>query len=174
MRAVAVRRWRPLRASGTASTVGSIGSAVALGLVLALTGCGVPAPSPTAPPRKTSGATPAPVPDVLPTLDPTGSAPANLDYFDYVNNRTITAARIPSAQQFVDGLAAAGFPRSQMQMTADKTTVNLTPGSIQFSVLINGGCLIGQFGQDVGGYHSTVAPVLSTGRCLIGDTAPIR
>ena len=77
-------------------------------------------------------------------------------------------------QQFVDGLAAAGFAKADMQMTADRTTVNLTPGSVQFSVLINGGCLIGQFGEDIGGYHSMVAPVLRTGKCLIGDTVPIQ
>jgi len=107
-------------------------------------------------------------------LDPKGTAKKNLGFFDFVNNRTLAGNSNPSAQQFVDGLAAAGFPKSQMQMTADKTTVNLTPGSVQFSVLINGGCLIGQFGADIGGYHSTVAPALSTGKCLIGDTVPVQ
>ncbi|MGA0566219.1 DUF6993 domain-containing protein [Rathayibacter sp. KR2-224] len=111
---------------------------------------------------------------MLPTFAPKGTAKENLGYFDYVNNHTIASNKNPSAQQFVDALAAAGFSKANMQMTADTTTVNLTPGSVQFSVLINGGCLIGQFGQDIGGYHSVVAPVLATGKCLIGDTVPIR
>lgn len=143
-------------------------------IAVGLAGCTSPAPSPTATASKSATPTTAPVPDVLPTLDPTGSAQKNLDFFDYVNNRTIASAQNPSAQQFVDGLAAAGFSKSAMQMTADKTTIDLTPGSIQFSVRIGRGCLIGQFGQDIGGYHSMVAPVLSTGKCLIGETVPVR
>ncbi|NNC10864.1 hypothetical protein HII28_03080 [Planctomonas sp. JC2975] len=156
---------------------GVMGMAVAAALVAVLAGCTAPSENPAT--ASTTG-TPSPtatksgVPDVLPTLDPKASATKNLDFFDYVNNRTIAGNQNPSAQQFVDALAAAGFAKSDMQMTADKTTVNLAPGSVQFSVLINGGCLIGQFGTDIGGYHSVVAPALSTGKCLIGDTVPIQ
>ena len=146
---------------------------IALLVAAILSGCSAPAPAPSQKPTSSSH-TAAPVPQVLPTLDPKGTAKKNLDYFDFVNNRTLAGNGNPTAQQFVDGLVAAGFSKSDMQMTADKTTVNLTPGSVQFSVLINGGCLIGQFGGDIGGYHSTVAPVLATGKCLIGDTVPIR
>lgn len=142
-------------------------------LVLALAACSSPAPSPSTT-ATTASKTPAPVPSVVPTVDPKGSAKDNLGYFDYVNRRTIAANPTPTGQQFVDALAAAGFSKSDMQVTADKTTVNLQPGSLQFSVLINGGCLIGQFGTDIGGYHSEVASVLATGKCLIGDTVPIQ
>jgi hypothetical protein len=60
-----------------------------------------------------------------------------------------------------------------MQVSADKTTVDLKPGSIQFSVKMGDRCLIGQFGTEIGGYHSQVADPISTGACLIGDTVPI-
>lgn len=162
-----------VRRRSRAATV--IASAAALVFAALLAGCSAAAPTPTERTASSSAtSTPAPVPSVLPTLNPKGTAKENLGFFDFVNNRTLAGNSNPSAQQFVDGLAAAGFPKSQMQMTADKTTVNLTPGSVQFSVLINGGCLIGQFGTDIGGYHSTVAPVLSTGKCLIGDTVPVQ
>lgn len=158
-------RHRVLTVVGAASVASAL-------VVVALTGCSEPAPKPVRSPSS-SATTAPPVPSVLPTLSPKGTAKQNLDYFDYINNRTITADGNPVAQQFVDGLAAAGFSKADMQMTADKTTVNLTPGSVQFSVRMKGGCLIGQFGADIGGYHSMVAPVLATGKCLIGDTVPI-
>ncbi|GAB3389069.1 hypothetical protein GCM10027568_10830 [Humibacter soli] len=152
-----------------------LSAVVAPVLALGLAACSSAAPTPTstAKPSVTSSA-PAPVPSVVPTVNPKGSAKENLGYFDYVNRRTIAANPSPTGQQFVDGLAAAGFSKADMQVTADRTTVNLQPGSLQFSVLINGGCMIGQFGTDIGGYHSEVAPVLGTGKCLIGDTVPIQ
>ena len=151
--------------------------ALGVGIVMALAGCTAAPPPPTRTPADSTpsaSSTPTATPGALPTMNPKGTAKQNLAFFDYVNTRTIAADTNPTPQQFVDGLAAAGFAKADMQMTADRTTVNLTPGSVQFSVLINGGCLIGQFGADIGGYHSTVAPVLSTGKCLIGDTVPIQ
>lgn len=149
--------------------------ALGVGLVMALAGCTAapPPPTPTAS-TPSASSTPTTTSGALPTMNPMGTAKQNLAFFDYVNTRTIAADTNPTPQQFVDGLAAAGFAKADMQMTADRTTVNLTPGSVQFSVLINGGCLIGQFGEDIGGYHSMVAPVLRTGKCLIGDTVPIQ
>ncbi|WP_051143076.1 DUF6993 domain-containing protein [Humibacter albus] len=133
-----------------------------------------PAPSPSSAATATGTSTSTSTPTPVPTFDPKGTASQNRGFFDHINESTIAANPSPSAEQFVNALAAAGFDKSAMQMTADTTTVNLKPGSVQFSVLINGGCLIGQFGQDIGGYHSMVASVLSTGKCLIGDTVPIK
>lgn len=162
---------------GTSRAFAAVSVALGLGVVLTLAGCTAPPAGPARTPTasvSTTSSAPTPTSSALPALNPKGTAKQNLAFFDHVNNRTIAADKNPTAQQFVDGLAAAGFVKANMQMTADKTTVNLTPGSVQFSVLINGGCLIGQFGDDIGGYHSTVAPVLGTGKCLIGDTVPIQ
>ena len=41
-----------------------------------------------------------------------------------------------------------------MQVTPDRTAVDLQADTIQFSVLFNGECLIGQYGPASGGYHS--------------------
>lgn len=144
-----------------------------IALLAALTGCTTPHARPSSSPSHAESTSTALVPDVVPTPNPKGTAQQNQAYFDYVNNRTIAKAKNPTAEQFVAGLAAGGFDKTDMQMTADRTTVDLTPGSVQFSVLVDHGCLIGQFGQDIGGYHSVVAPVLHTGKCLIGDTVPV-
>jgi hypothetical protein len=58
-----------------------------------------------------------------------------------------------------------------MEVTPDRTAINGAADNIQFSVRLNGSCLIGQYGNI--GYASTTAQLLSTGRCLVGATRPI-
>lgn len=60
-----------------------------------------------------------------------------------------------------------------MEVTFDRTAVDLEADSIQFSVRLHGECLIGQVGPDGDGYHSIVAPLLGSGTCLIGATRQI-
>jgi hypothetical protein len=100
-----------------------------------------------------------------------GGAHANRAYFD-ATNRTVTK-RLPDPHgpDFIDALIAAGFSRSDMQVTRDRTSIDLRADSIQFSVRMGSACLIGQNG--VGGYHSEIAPVLATDACLVGATRPI-
>ncbi|TAM70212.1 MAG: hypothetical protein EPN48_07300 [Microbacteriaceae bacterium] len=124
-------------------------------------------PTRTETPSRT--ATPAPAPTLRSGL----SAADNRAYFDFVNQKTLAAHPEPIGRDFIDALVAAGFAKADMQVTADKTTIGLTPGSIQFSVRFNGQCLIGQYGPNGVGYHSEVAKPVSTGNCLIGDTSPI-
>ncbi|WP_308464903.1 DUF6993 domain-containing protein [Rathayibacter soli] len=146
-----------------------------MALALALCGCtGAPTTPPASP---TTSITPTATPSTTPTPDPTlradlGAA-ENLAYFDFVNEKTLAAHPQPVGRDFIDALVAAGFSKPDMQVTADKTTINLVPGSIQFSVRFNGQCLIGQYGADGVGYHSEVTKLVSTGNCLIGDTSPI-
>ncbi|UFS60892.1 DUF6993 domain-containing protein [Subtercola endophyticus] len=112
---------------------------------------------------------------MAPAFVPGGTAAENLAYFDYVNNQTIAQA---SAQnQTADGVAfttalrSGGFAVTDMQVTPDVTTVGVKADSIQFSVAMKGQCLIGQYG--FGAYHSLIAPVLGTGKCLVGETRTI-
>jgi len=58
-----------------------------------------------------------------------------------------------------------------MEVTADRTTVNVDADQLQFAVRVNGTCLIGQYGG--GTYNSVAASLLDTGKCLIGATRPI-
>jgi len=154
-------------------------AAIAACSVLALSGCTGQSPEPSATAGTASGTpspspTPSPTPTPTPTLDPELDAAGNLPYFDLVNTRTLAEKPTAKGQDFIDGLVAAGFDKADMQLTADRTSANLTANSIQFSVKINGSCLIGQNGKDSDGYHGMAAPLLETGKCLVGKTVPIK
>ena len=142
---------------------------------LLLAACTSPSPRPTRSASASASASSSPRPSASPTATPelvfTGTARQNLPFFDLVNRRLIAAGGTPHGRDFIDNLVASGFVKTDMQGTRDTTTVGLAADNIQFSVLFNGACLIGQYGNI--GYASTVQPVLSTGRCLAGDTRPI-
>jgi hypothetical protein len=146
--------------------------AVAVAAVVSLAGCTSLPDSPTV--DVPSSAAAAPVPTT------TGSAPTasraralqELTRFDAVNRRTVRRARTPGGRAFIDALADDGFERADMQVTEDRTTIGLPAPSVQFSVLWNGSCLIGQYGAGAVGYRSEVADPVD-GRCLIGRTRPI-
>lgn len=115
--------------------------------------------------------TPTPEAPAEPTFHPDGSALRNLDYFDLVNERLIAEQETPDGRAFVDNLVEAGFDKEAMEVTPDRTAVDLPADNIQFSVRIRDKCLLGQFGNT--GYVSDIADVLSTGKCLVGRTRPI-
>lgn len=150
----------------------------ALVLALALTACsqtsaGVRTLTPTTSATPAGTSTPAPTAAGGPVLVPGGTAAQNLAYFDKVNRATIAADAGAQGRAFIDALVAAGFVKSDMQLTPDTTTIGLKANSIQFSVLLGDTCLIGQYGADAGGYQSTTSAALATGGCLIGQTRPI-
>lgn len=141
-----------------------------LAALLALAGCtgGDEQPAPGA-----SSSSPAPgeTPAPDPTLDPAGTAEQNLDYFDFVNERLLEQDGDPGGRALVDNLVAAGFDKAAMEVTPDRTAVDLDADNVQFSVRFADACLVGQVGNT--GYVSAVAPVLGTGKCLVGTTRPI-
>lgn len=146
------------------------GLAVVLAAVgaLALTSCiGEPEPQPTPTEQPSSGPTPEPDPE----LDPEGSAEDNLAYFDFVNRGFIGDGTAIDGRAFIDNLVNAGFAKADMEVTPDRTAINGAADNVQFSVRINGTCLIGQYGNV--GYASTTGALLETGRCLVGTTRPI-
>ncbi|MDF2443663.1 MAG: hypothetical protein JWR01_1866 [Subtercola sp.] len=143
-------------------------------IVLAVAACtstDAPNPAPTESSAVQSGAPPT----AAPTLIPGGSATDDLPFFDSVNNGVIAAATAANStadgRGFVSALRDGGFAVADMQVTPDITTVGVKADSIQFSVALGGQCLIGQYG--FGEYHSLVAPLLGTGKCLIGETRTI-
>jgi hypothetical protein len=145
-------------------------------LVAGLVGCTAPsvpdtAPTPSA--RPTATAAPTPMPSAGPTLRPDLSASENLAFFHAVNQGVVAANPDAGGREFVDALVAAGFDKTQMEVTADRTTVDLRADSVQFAVLFQGECLVGQYGPASGGYHGAVRPALGSGGCLVGQTRPI-
>ena len=147
------------------------GIAVAL-LAIPLAGCagGVAAPAPT----ETAPSSPAAIETTpsAPALQPELSATGNLAYFDSIAS-AVAATNPADGRAYIDALVAGGFDKSAMQLTFDRTHVDLAADFVQFSVEFNGECLIGQYGPASGGYQSIVAPVLGSGTCLLGVTRQI-
>lgn len=135
-------------------------------VILGVSGC-APKPAPIVEtPRASTTAPPA-------VLVPGGTAEQNLPFFNLTNEKTVSENPSAGSHALIDGLVAAGFTKSAMEVTADKTSVGLPVASVQFSVRVGPSCLIGQYGPDSNGYHGTIAPVLGTGMCLVGDTATV-
>jgi hypothetical protein len=133
-------------------------------VAIALAGC-APKAAPTPKPNPSTSTT------GKPTLDLNGTARQNLAYFNYVNKKFVDEGGDLSGRPFIDNLVKAGFPKADMEVTPDRTTVNLAADNISFSVRLGDTCLIGQYGNT--GYASTAQKLLSTGRCLVGTTRKI-
>ncbi len=159
----------------TGFIVGVASAAVVLGV--GLVGCTSSVAQPTASvtPSETPTAIPTPTQtaEPVPTLRPQLSASANLAYFDFIASGVLAANPAADGRSFIDALVVGGFDKTQMEVTFDRTVIDLAADSIQFAVRFNGKCLIGQYGPASGGYHSTVAPILGTGTCLVGSTRQI-
>ena len=161
-----------LRIRRSRADVAAAAGAAGLALVLALAACtAAPDPGPTARPTSTPSGTATPTPEPDPVLVPTGDAEANLPYFDLVNKRLLDTVPTPNGQQLVENLVAAGFAKADMEVTPDTTVGSEAASTIQFSVRANGSCLIGQTGA--AGYNALAAPLLGTGKCLVGKTRAI-
>ena len=153
------------------TSIAGVRAGVVLGLLgIAVTGCSQPAPEPTATPSQTPTATEtAPA---APVLLPEGTATDNLPFFDAVNAATLAANPAAGGQAIIDGLVAAGFPKAEMEVSSDTTSIGEPADSIQFAIRWQGQCILGQNGPATG-YHSSVVSQLDTGRCLIGVTRAI-
>jgi len=140
-----------------------------IALALALAGCTAsPVVDSTPRPPSTPAATAAP--SASPEPAP-ATASDRLPDFDAANRKLLATVPTPSGQQIVENLVAAGFVKADMEITPDTTIGKEAAGSIQFSVRVNGGCLIGQTGE--AGYNAIAAPLLGTGKCLVGATRTI-
>ena len=171
-------RWRQL------SSVGALAPSFALTLILALaialglvlSGCTSGTPAPTSSPSPSGLPAESPSPDAsvsadpapAPSLQPGGSASDNLPYFDSVNKALLAGNPMPGGRPIVDNLVAAGFDKSMIQVTPDKTAIGRDVDSVQFSVRFGDECLVGQ--ASPAGYASTDGPTVAGTGCLIGIT----
>lgn len=132
---------------------------------------------------QTTGSTPsdatsstAPTPTPTPTaaaLDPDGDARANLEFFAATVEGVWAEARSVASADYTTALVAAGFDVAAMERTADATTVGNPADSIQFSVLWEGECLVGQVGPSIARPVAVVLPELPEGGCLVGNTPAV-
>ena len=149
-----------------------LASAGAILIAVGLAACSA-RPAPSSPPSPSSDAgSPAPQETAAaPVLIENGTAEENKPYFDLVGNAFYAANGMSDGRSIIDNLVAAGFPKQDMEVTPDRTAIDLAADSIIFSVRVKGQCLLGQVSAR--GYSSSVAPLLGTGGCLIGATRPI-
>jgi hypothetical protein len=148
-------------------------TAAATQLAFALAVCvQAPKTAPTPLPLPTSpSATPSNTPAPVATFNPDGSAEANLAYFDKVGHALLDHDESANGETIVNWFVAHGFNKKAMEITPDKTSIGLQAWNIEFSVDMNGTCLIGQAGNVK--FQSTAQPLLATGKCLIGQTRTI-
>lgn len=116
---------------------------------------------------------PTPTPDSGPQLVPDGNAYDNLPLFTEVTERVWASKGKVSGRAYIDALVKAGFEKSAMEVTQDRTTIGNPAESIQFSVQWGDLCLVGQVGPTTGDPVTIVLPVVDESGCLIGDTRPI-
>ncbi len=138
-----------------------------------LAGCAPEIPAPPSPPASAtpeSSASPTPGGGLIAS----GSADENLPWFAATVSRVWDLDQSVHGQDYLDALATAGFPKEAIQVTDDRTSVGNPADSIQFAVLWDGSCLIGQVGPSVDGPITIVAPELVAGGCLVGATRDIQ
>lgn len=160
-----------------------VASAAAVALTVGLSSCvgattttvngGPSATAPAEPLEPSDGATSSPTAPPQPVYLTGGSAEDNRPVFDATNQQYFIQAGnvIPEGKGVVDNLVSVGFDKSAMQITPDRTAIDLPVDSLVFSVLLGEECLIGQFSAL--GYSTIIAPRLTTGSCLIGLTRAI-
>ncbi len=118
--------------------------------------------------------TETPTTAAAPVFDPDGTAEDNLPYFTSIVDQVWAGPDQVSGRAYIDALVAAGFDKSAMQVTEDESTVGNPAESIQFSVLWDGECLIGQVGPATGDPVAVVQSSLLSGTvCLLGETRTI-
>ena len=133
-----------------------------------------PNPAVTAgPSTPTTGSSPTPSAPEKPVLSPAGTAKDNKPFFDDVNQQFFIASNnvIPDGRAVIDNLVSLGFIKADMQVTPNRTAIDLPVDSLVFSVLMGDECLIGQYSAM--GYSTIIAPKLTTGSCLVGLTRAI-
>ncbi|MGY6496930.1 MAG: DUF6993 domain-containing protein [Microcella sp.] len=101
-----------------------------------------------------------------------GSADDNAPFARFaVQQRVDALSDRPTSAQVSEALIDAGFARDALEVTADRTPLGLPTDVISFAVRVDDACIVGELrGSAV---TTTVAPVLGTGRCLIGADASI-
>ena len=152
------------------------GAIVLFVVALALAGCASAAPAAVSSPTTSADPTPTitnqpQAADQPVVLKPNGTALQNIGYFAAVGHELLDSAPDSPGRAIIDHLVAAGFDKAGMELTPDTTAVGLDADNVQFSVRMNGSCLIGQAGNV--GFHSLAAPMLATGTCLVGKTRAI-
>jgi len=132
-----------------------------------------PGVSPSAgdPPASASPLAPTPLAPTPVGVDPAAGAAANDAVARAALEPLLAGNPRPGGRAIVDALAAAGFDKAAMEVTADATPLGNAADAVLFAVRLGEECLLGQV--DGAGLTTSAQPVLGTGRCLVGATRSI-
>ena len=73
----------------------------------------------------------------------------------------------PDRQALRSALVAAGVPQDKIEVSVSRTPTGLDVDAMEAAALSGQSCVMGQIRD--GGVVVTVLPVLSTGKCFVGD-----
>lgn len=117
-----------------------------------------------------------PAPPAAPSPDPAavfvagGTAEQNLPIFHKIVVDQWAAGSGTNSAAYIAALTATGFDIAAMETMASKTTIGNDVDSLQFSVLMQGMCLVGQVGASTGEPVAVLLPELKDGGCLVAIT----
>lgn len=128
-----------------------------------------------APPERTVSEENFQEPATAPELFPEGTAEQNLPYFQE-SLRLFSVGDAPvEGKPIVDQLAGAGFDKSTMQVSFDRSKTDLVADSIYVSARFGDQCLLGQVVVADRSFVAVAEPAVGPEKniCLIGATRPI-
>lgn len=106
---------------------------------------------------------------------PDGSAEDNLPFFTETLQDYVAGDSAIEGRPVVEAVVDAGFDRSAMEVSFDRTQTNLVADNIFVAVRIDESCLIGQLTTSKREAFAAVEPAVGPDQdlCLIGKTRPI-
>jgi hypothetical protein len=144
---------------------------VSVGLISAGLLSGLVACTPSNAPHASTDASPtsSATPKVKPTFAAKGTANDNIAYFRFLVEEAISKEGLnANTKSLAQKLAASGFDAAGIQYSDNSTAAGMTPDSVSVATLMNGQCLIAQFGPSIKGITVMLLPVLKSGGCLLG------
>lgn len=126
--------------------------------------------APAQPERKQTAAA-----DAATVYDPAGGAVGNQAFFARIAQEYAASDVELNGETMVNAFAAAGFNKEDMQVSFDKTQINLDTDAMFLAVRFEQECLIAQVGRAKRDYVTNLAPALGADKtkCLIGKTREI-
>lgn len=135
----------------------------ALVLVAGLTACAEAAQPATAP-----SISPADAPSEAATRGSSDPAVAETTKTVETTLKNVVAASPkPDQKEVRSALVVAGIPQANVEVSAGRTPTGLDVDAMEAAALVGESCVMGQIRN--GSVAVTVLPVLSTGKCFIGD-----
>lgn len=112
-------------------------------------------------------------PTQAPEFVPDGGAEVNHAYFDATLKQVLSENPGAGSKDLVNALVDAGFDKSKMEVTSDKTPIGLDTTFVIVSVhMPDNMCLLGERGPD-GRYASLVSKPISSGKCQLAKSIDI-